>query len=134
MHFNCVRSTETPLLFYSSGLARPLQHQQRAVAVVHSQHAVGGHHPCRPSRRASLGLAPTLAAKRYDVSGVGVERSRRLHLSASRTALRPLHALLLLHHPWVAVLGLQTLRRQLLLLRTFPLAITEPASRFRRPP
>ena len=134
MHFSCVRFTETPLLFYSSGLARPLRRQRHAVAVVRSQHAVGGHHPCHPSRRALLGLAPAVAPKRCDASGVGVERSRRLHLSASRTARRPLHALLLLHHPYVTVLDLQTLMLQLLLLRTFPLAIIGPASRFRRPP
>ena len=134
MHFNCVRFTETPLLFYSSGLARPLRRRRYAVAVVHSQHAVGGHRPCHPSRRASLGLAPAVAPKRRDASGVGVERSRRVHLSAGRTARRQLHALLLLHHPYVAVLNLQALMHQLLLLHTFPLAIIEPASRFRRPP
>ena len=99
MHFNCVRLTETPLLFYSSGLARPLRLQQYAVVVVHSRHALVGHLPCHPSRRASLGLAPAVAAKRRDVSGVGVERSPRVHLSASRTVLRPLHALQLLHRP-----------------------------------
>ena len=75
-----------------------------------------------------------VAVMRHDVSGVDVERTLQVHLSATHTDLHPLHGLQRLHRPWVDWLMLQALLHQHLHLHTFPLAIIVLTFHFRHRP